>query len=248
MLEENLTTPNNDNYDLLTISLAGHIVAFYSKIGELNRNLFKKYIVEASADDIEHTVTIERNLINGIPFGDGNRTGFFLIHKDISDWLITKNVLTAHASAIAFNGKAYLFSAPSGTGKSTHTRLWRNAFGKAVRIISDDQPLIRLDENGIFACGSIWNGKAHLGNNIKAPIGGICLLSRSETNSITRMTASEALAGLLPNVYIPNEPLPAAQALKLMQKLISTVPVYSLRCNMQPDAAVFSKDNIVIDC
>lgn len=241
------TANNGNNYDLLTISLAGHIIAVRAKAGKLNRHFFKKYLVETDPSRIEHTVTIKKNLLNGRPYGNGHPTVFFLIHQDISDWLITKNVLTMHAVAIRYNGKAYLFSAPSGTGKSTHAQLWKTVFGNDVRIISGDQPLIRIDENGCFAFGSIWNGKERLGSNISAPIGGICLLSRNEENSIAPLSSADALALISPNVYIPNEPELSAKALELIRKLVLSVPFYSLRCNMTPDAAIFSKSSIVKD-
>lgn len=239
------TQNNSEKCDQLTICLAGHIIALRSYGSTLNRKYFQKYIADSAEDRIEHTVTIERNLINGHPFGNGNPSGFFLIHQDISDWLLTKNVLTLHAAALTYRRKAYLFSAPSGTGKSTLVRLWRDAYGKEVRIISGDQPLIRVDENGASACGSIWNGKEHLGNNLESPIGGICVLSRSETNSITRLSHSEALISLSTNIYIPSDPALASAALRLIRELVLTVPVYALACNKQIDAAKFAHDAIV---
>lgn len=239
------TKNNSGKYDQLTICLAGHIIAVRSYGSTLNRKYFKKYLANSAPDQIEHTVTIERNLINGHPFGNGNPSGFFLIHQDISDWLLTKNVLTLHAASLTYRKKAYLFSAPSGTGKSTHARLWRKAYGNEVRIISGDQPLIRIDKNGASACGSIWNGKEHLGNNIESPIGAICVLSRSETNSIARLSPLDALISLSTNIYIPTDPSLASVALGLLQELVLTVPVYALACNMQIDAAEFARDSIV---
>ena len=237
---------NTAEYDLLTISLAGHIIAVRSSCA-INRKAFKHYTVNVAEADVEHTVTLDKESVIEHLHSNDDKTVYFFLHKDISDWLVTKNVLTIHASALICEGKAYLFSAPSGTGKSTHTRIWRRVFGDQISMTSDDQPLVRIDERGIYACGSLWNGKERLGRNIEAPVGGICIIRRCETNRISTLSHTDALAMLSPNVYIPSDPELACSSLKLLCKLALSVPIYSLECNMTNEAAVFAKNSIVIE-
>ncbi|MEI3133693.1 MAG: hypothetical protein V8S75_06300 [[Ruminococcus] torques] len=94
-----------------------------------------------------------------------------------------------HASAVEKEGKAYLFSAPSGTGKSTHAQLWRQTFkGEPIRIINDDKPAVCLQNGVFYACGTPFSGKTDKNENRKAPIQGLCMLHRGKTNKIQKIT------------------------------------------------------------
>lgn len=194
----------------------------------------------------EFTVTVDSDCVNGVPFSQSGNSRFFLMHKAISDFLLSNYVLTFHASALCYEGKTYLFSAPSGTGKSTHTRLWRETFGEKVVMICDDQPFIGFDETGRAICyGSPYNGKEKLGANIEAPIGGICVCRRAEDNSLHRLSAAEAVLRLSPNAYIPEEADLAAKALTLIKRLAETVPAYDHAFNMDPSAAEYAMKHLI---
>lgn len=97
-------------------------------------------------------------------------------------------------SAVALDGQAYLFTAPSGTGKSTHTRLWREVFGERAVMVNDDKPLIQVREDAIYVCGTPWNGKHNLDSNQKVPIKGICLLERGTVNHIETISAADGVS------------------------------------------------------
>ena len=89
-----------------------------------------------------------------------------------------------HSSAVVMDGEAYLFSAPSGTGKSTHTALWLETFGGRARILNDDKPAIMVENGSVTACGTPWSGKSDLNLNLRVPLRGICMLERSKSNFI----------------------------------------------------------------
>lgn len=223
----------------ITIQLAGHLIALCGG-GSVHQSFWDGYLAAPSDAEPEITISVSKNCVNGTAVVPGKRSRFVLVHKAISDFLLAKSVLTVHASALLFDGKAYLFCAPSGTGKSTHARLWREAFGERVSMISDDQPLVRIEENCIFACGSPYNGKAKLGANIEAPIGGICVCLRGKENLIERLSPAQATLDLAPTVYIPNEPDPASKALLLIKRLAQNVPVYRHFFNQEPNAAEYA--------
>ena len=113
-------------------------------------------------------------------------------NRDVADYiyecrqfyekLLDYNGMMFHASAVVVDGKAYLFSAPSGTGKSTHTRLWLEYFGEKAYILNDDKPAIRIMDGKFYAYGTPWCGKDNVSTNQKCEIKAICFLERSEVN------------------------------------------------------------------
>lgn len=148
-----------------------------------------------------------------------------------------------HSSAVIMDGKAYLFTADSGTGKSTHTSLWQKAFGKEkAQILNDDKPAIRIGADGIFACGTPWSGKTDLNINKIVPLGAIGFLERSEENWIERKTGGEVLAKLLKQTVRPPEEKEMDALLKYVDIVLKEVPVYSLGVNMTTDAAKMAYD------
>lgn len=153
--------------------------------------------------------------------------------------LLDFNGMLLHASAVVMDGRAYLFSAPSGTGKSTHTALWRRVFGNdRAQILNDDKPALRM-ENGIFyAYGTPWSGKTDLNINIRAPLAGICVLSRGEENVIRPYQGPQAIHDILEQTLRPQNPKLTEKLLELLDNLLRTVPVWKMECNMEPEAAL----------
>ena len=109
--------------------------------------------------------------------------------------LIRFGGMMLHASAVELNGEAYLFSGPSGIGKSTHSRLWTSLFPEAS-IFNDDKPALRLIDGVWYAYGTPWCGKDGINRNIKAPLKGICFLRRGESNSMRRLSPIEAIGAI----------------------------------------------------
>lgn len=149
-----------------------------------------------------------------------------------------------HSSAVIMDGKAYLFSAPSGTGKSTHTGLWQKVFGEKVQILNDDKPAIRALDDGVFAYGTPWSGKTDLNINVKAPIAGICFLERSENNWIEKMDVASAISALLNQTIRPFEMHDMDLLLGHIEKVITSVPVYKMGCNISDEAAIMAHNEM----
>ena len=146
-----------------------------------------------------------------------------------------------HSSAVVVDDVAYLFTAPCGTGKSTHTALWLSEFDGAY-ILNDDKPAIRIEEGGVFAYGTPWSGKTAQNVDKRVRLGGICLLSRGEKNEICRIGGKEAIFAILSQTLRPRDAESINQVLSLIEKIISAVPVWSLKCNMESEAAHVSFD------
>lgn len=142
-----------------------------------------------------------------------------------------------HSSAVVMDGKAYLFTADSGTGKSTHTGLWQKAFGEKAEILNDDKPAIRIGEDGIFACGTPWSGKTDRNINKIVPVGAIGFLERSEENWIKRVDGGEVVGKLLKQTVRPPKMEEMDALLKYVDIVLKEVPVFCLGVNMTEDAA-----------
>ena len=151
--------------------------------------------------------------------------------------LIKFNGIMLHSSAVVMDGKAYLFTAPCGTGKSTHTSLWLEEFGERAFILNDDKPAVRL-ENGVFyAYGTPWSGKTNQNVNCRVPIGGICIIERGEQNEIKRVTGKTAVFGIFSQTLKPKNAKYMDKVLELISKLIEAVPIWQMSSNTDPEAA-----------
>ena len=148
--------------------------------------------------------------------------------------------LMLHSSAVVVDGKAYLFTAPSGTGKSTHTKLWLDLFGDRAYILNDDKPALRLEDGVWYAYGTPWSGKYDISVDKRIPVAGIAAISRAETNSITPYGGKEAVLDIMRQVNRPRDMAFRIKLLELLDKLITQVPVWKLQCNTDPGAAVLS--------
>ena len=142
-----------------------------------------------------------------------------------------------HASAVLVDGRAYLFSAPSGTGKSTHTSLWLDMLGERASILNDDKPALRLIDGTWYAYGTPWSGKYDISQNVGAPLGGIAVLERAQENSIVPFAGPEAIHAILNQAVRPRGVESAAKLLELLDELVSKVPIWKLSCNPKPQAA-----------
>ena len=146
-----------------------------------------------------------------------------------------------HSSAIVVDGKAYLFTADSGTGKSTHTELWRKVFGEdRVQILNDDKPAIRIAKEGYFACGTPWSGKHNLNMDKIVPLAAIGFLERSEENWIERRPGGEMVGKLLKQTVRPPVKEEMDALLTYVDRVLTDVPVYALGVNMSEDAAIMA--------
>ena len=152
--------------------------------------------------------------------------------------------MVLHSSAIEWEGKAYLFSGPSGMGKSTHTRLWQSIYPDA-RVFNDDKPALRRLDDRWFAYGTPWCGKDGININMKVPIAGICFLRRGKDNAIRRLSPLEASVQVISQTtrrFKSEERLDLL--LSHVDKLVREIPVYELYCTPTADAARLSSETM----
>ena len=179
-----------------------------------------------------------------IPFIDDYWHEINALRRKMLTVLIEHQIIQLHGSAICVDGQGVLFTAPSGTGKSTHSRLWRERFGKEVIMINDDKPLVRVTEDGILICGAPWNGKHRLGRQIAAPLRAVVRLRRGEANEISPLDNAGAFRELFLQTYQFRDREKMQRVISVLARIIEDVPCYSLHCNMEPEAAEVAREGL----
>lgn len=224
---------------MLTIQLAGHAIGLRCRYDYLPHlceayltDVSPEWVVEAGDDD----------LMRENPKGERYAPAYLeslALYRKICERLVSENIILFHGSALAMDGKGYLFTAPSGTGKSTHAALWRKVFGERVIMINDDKPLLQITAKGATVYGTPWAGKANLQTNTSAPVAGIVLLHQAPANAIRSMTGREAYPRLLSQTHRVENPQGLVHTLDLVQQL-AKLPVYELGCTPTPEAALLA--------
>lgn len=153
------------------------------------------------------------------------------IMRKFADTLLAFDTVLMHGAVVGVGAEAYLFIAPSHTGKTTHVRLWVENCPDAY-FINGDKPFIRFRQDGaILACGSPWAGKENLYTNAMVPLKAIILMERAEENRMERISFAQAFPQLLQQTYRPDDIEKMRKTLRLMQRLDPTVSIWRFKCN-----------------
>ncbi len=154
------------------------------------------------------------------------------LHEKLSKKLIDYGVLMLHGAAIAYRGCSFIFSARSGTGKTTHIMKWLEHLPDAF-VINGDKPFILTKDDGAppLAYGSPWAGKENLYTNTMVPLKSIILMERAEENQMEQISFAQAFPTLLQQTYRPDDEEKMRKTLRLMQRLSPAVSFWRFQCN-----------------
>lgn len=237
---------------------------------QMTRELATSWIAEADADSTFYA-TSDGYLYTVVPRSDKANKATFHINTDTNlittdleptdllgvsllrfgIWvmfgvvLAPKQGIAIHSSAIAYKGRAALFLGESGTGKSTHTRLWRENIEGAT-LLNDDSPIVRVKDGVARVYGSPWSGKTPCYRNLSYPIAGFCRLSQAPYNKMRKLSTIAAIGALLPScppVFACDERLQDMICSTLGQ-VIRLSGVYHLECLPNSEAACLSESTI----
>ena len=230
------------------MQIAGHTAEITGRF-DSTPHQFSRYLTDR-APDFSVTVSpedlrFEQEELDREALEEGFRRRIFTdpfleraaIQRKFAEYLLHHNILLLHGSTVAVDGKAYLFTARSGTGKSTHTRFWTEVFSGSALMVNDDKPFLEISESGVLAHGSPWSGKHGLDTNISLPLAGICLLERGSENIIRPAVPSEMLPRLFHESYRPQDPAYFETYCHLVEQLSESVPLWHMYCTRDPEAA-----------
>lgn len=219
----NLITELDCKYDLMRSRLEPYNLTDEMNIADSD------IVIDISEEMYENTLA-------RLPQFNREECEYMLMGDSFYKQLIHFDGMLLHASAVEKDGEAFLFSAKSGTGKSTHTHLWLEYFENA-RIINDDKPAIRKIGEDYFAFGTPFSGKTDESVNTGVKLAAIVFLERSKTNIIKKITPAEAIPLIMNQTVRPSTSADSMNIfLNFMDGLLTKVPVYKLYCNISLDA------------
>ena len=241
------------SFDISVAEMTFHITSVHQYVAKY----CYKYMIESEGEhkivltqediDIERQIFMEEINAEGITAMDPSDPyleSIALLRK-LANVICRHNRILMHGSSIAINGKGYIFTALSGTGKSTHTALLRKLHGENAVMINDDKPFLHIKDGKVYVCGTPWMGKHNLGCNMIVPLEGIFFLRRSENNVLNKFTPEEALTLLMAQCHRPSDPFEMMETLGLMDQILSSVPLYDFGCNQDISAAELSSSVMV---
>ena len=231
-----------------TITLAGHTIRIESLYDEIYR-MCRDYLSRGTEPEL--TVSIrpadieaEQERSAKQDLREGRQLAVYpdayletlAVYRQIADAMPERGVFLLHGSAVAVGERGWIFTAPSGVGKTTHTKLWLDNI-EGSYVVNGDKPLICRTDSGFQVCGTPWAGKEGWNRNTAVSLQGIVYLQRGAENRITRVSAGEILPLLISQTYRPSDVEAQKASLALLQAACGELAFYKLACNMEPDAA-----------
>lgn len=170
---------------------------------------------------------------------------FNMIGEVVKQLVIKNRGLSVHSSSISYKDNGIIFSAPSGTGKSTHTRLWQKNY-EGTKIINDDMPVLRVIDGKFHLCGVPWSGKTERNINENVPLKAVVFLERGEKNEIEEISVAESVFLLLKQTTMPPYKELAKEVMNNVKNLVENIPFYRLKCTISDEAPKVVKDKLGI--
>ena len=168
------------------------------------------------------------------------------LYRKIADLLVEDNIVVFHSSSFMVNGNAFLITARSGVGKSTHSRNLKALLGDEFVYVNDDKPLLKVEENNVTVYGTPWNGKERRGNNIFAPLKAVFFLARGETNTYRKVVNKEEIyVKMISQIYLPKEKAKREKALKVADAILKNINFYEINVTKDIESAKMTYEEII---
>lgn len=240
---------------MITIKLAGLPIGLenrYSLVEKMCQDYLSEevplFTVSASEDEIDKENESVRSA-NGIV---GNLSRGYLesivLYREIAKRLPFYDAFVFHGVALEYEGQALLFTAKSGVGKTTHSRLWLSRFSDKVKVLNGDKPILRLIDGVPFVFGSPWQGKENYGYNGKAPLRALGFVHRSKENHAECLTdIGSAILPFLSQTYVPQHEDSITRVFAITDTVLQSVRLVHLYVNMENDAADVAFRAMIVD-
>lgn len=229
------------------IRVAGLNVLINTRYNRLSV-MCRDYVVDTDDFDISVSVS-DADIMHERDISEGRFSDEYLesvcMYRNLCVQLPKHGAFLLHASCIEVDGVAYAFSAPSGTGKSTHTMLWKQLFGDRMRYINGDKPIIRFFDGVPYACGTPWAGKEGYQSNCMVPLRAICFIERGAENKIESID-KEAGKLIMKQIILPFDTESTICTLDLVDRLLRSVSSYRMECNISVEAARIAYESMSV--
>lgn len=250
-------TPKNINYNLngenMKISIADFNFDIKNRYPFTERRTIEysskdiaqesDYNFENTLEEIEKELKLSDDSAIALPHAE-----VALLLRKISKWLPNNNAFVLHSACFDVGGEGVAFAAHSGTGKTTHMRLWQQLLGEKMVVVNGDKPIVRFFEGEPrqpYAYGTPWNGKEQLGCNMRTPLKHICFIERSETNYVEKVDKKAIVNRIFNQVYMPEDSMSMLKTMQLIDRLVTCCDLWIIHCNMDPEAAKVAYEAIL---
>ena len=168
------------------------------------------------------------------------------LYRKIADIFVMEDILVMHGSSFKVDNNAFVVTARSGVGKSTHVNLLKEYLKDRFTYINDDKPLLKIKGDKLTLYSSPWNGKERRGNNTSAPLRSIIFLNRGLSNTYKKLSNNdEVYFKLLSQIYLPRDKAKREKALKLIDILLKSVTFYKINDNTDISSAEMTSERII---
>lgn len=202
------------------------------------KELCREYITDSSYIDFCVSATNEQ--IKAEDNGEGFSIDYLeslALYRRIAEKLIEYGGFLMHGVTLSVEGRGVIFTASSGTGKTTHAMYWKQLLGDKCIIVNGDKPLIRFINDICYAYGTPWCGKEQLHTNTRTPLTDLFIVNRAEDNRVCDLRPKEAMLKVLAAVYKPSDPELFSKTIEYLDLFLEKVKVRNVYCNMSIDAA-----------
>lgn len=237
---------------IIKCRIADFNITFHTELTQFN-TIMKEYISDFDVADFDFNlsqtqITNEKKEYKFIETND--RHAIFesaALLREFAEQLPKHNAFLLHSACFSVEGIGVAFTAVSGTGKTTHMKLWKKHLCKKLTAINGDKPIIRFFENEPetpYAYGTPWNGKERYGHNLRTKLQHICFIERSETNFVEQIKKEDAINLLFKQVYASKDPVVMMNTIKLIDRLLNCCKLWKIHCNMEVEAAQIAYEAI----
>ena len=198
-----------------------------------------KYVITLTKEDLENELHIQED---GKVYANEEISA---LYRKIADLFIEDNIVVMHGSSFKVGDYAFIVTARSGVGKSTHVNLLNKLLGNEFSYINDDKPLLEVNDHSLMLYSSPWNGKERRGNNTKAPLKAVIFLNRGNNTYQKLNNNQEVYFRLLSQIYLPRDKSKREKALKIIDILLKRVNFYEINVNKEIESASMTYERII---
>lgn len=207
--------------------------------GDFLSNKEPQYAITMTQEDLENEKHINED---GKVYANEEISA---LYRKIADLFIERNILVMHGSSFKVGNNAFIVTARSGVGKSTHVNLLKEYLGKDFEYINDDKPLLKVEDE-LVLFSSPWNGKERRGNNTSAPLRSVIFLNRGLTNTYKKLdNNADVYFRLLSQIYLPRDKAKREKALSLIDILLKRISFYEINVNTDISSAEMTSERII---